>query len=144
MATSFLDIRSLIRPLVDDTDDSSYAYSSDLLDGHIKAVFLTVDGTLNLNNSVPVSGFLEDLPFKTQMRIAIAAAKTLLSLMPKEFSHKSPIQSVTRKWDKAFMLSSLSNIERKIEGSTVVTSDEYEKLLNLPWLHSEKLTESLR
>lgn len=139
MATTFQTIVDLVRPLINDTDSDAYVYSVDIINGHIKATFLTVDNTLTFTGT----SFDQELDFKTQIAIAIKTAKSVVAMAYKEFVHKSPILSVTRKWDKATMLAELDSLEREISGTRGLISsvDEYDKLLNLYENHINKISQ---
>lgn len=141
MATQFELIRNLIRPLIDDTDNTSYSYENDTLNGHIKAAFLIVDDSLTFT----ADSFDQELNFRTQLLIALEVALSIWSIYIKDFSHKSPILNVSRKWDTGNAISRITAMKKKIEGSRhlFASRNEYNLFLNLNQIHFETIEEAI-
>lgn len=137
MATTFEEIRDYVRPLVGDNDASAFRYSDSVLNQHIRLIIIRTDDADIVEDTEANEGeeaFTLTLDNKDKALLAYRVAQSLIVHLPKEFSYRTPVLSVTRKGITQELLSHLEDQIIKLEngGSSIAISSDHfiEALIN--------------
>lgn len=108
MATSFETIRDYIRAALLDTNSEQFIYTDEALNSQIRFSILV------FNDDAYQEGALEEFSDDlTQLEKAVFSLRTairILSGLPDDFAYKSPVLTVSRKRQKADLLSHLQTL----------------------------------
>jgi hypothetical protein len=134
MSTPFTAIYPLIRALLEDTNPEKLTYSNEVLDQQITfgATFIGVDDVTGLYDQTTPLTFDGDLTKKQKLLLALEIATRIVSGKSQEFSHRSPILSVTRKGSRSDLLLKFDEMTRLLNGDDFVleTDTDLDTLLN--------------
>jgi hypothetical protein len=119
MATTFANIRSLIRAAVLDTDSENPAYTNEALNSQINLQMLSLQveqpsGPFFLASA---ETFTSDLSALDSLRLALRAALLIVGGTAQEFSHRSPVLTVSRKGGARELGSRIEELLDDIEGN---------------------------
>lgn len=119
MATTLAEIRSLIRAAVLDTDSENLMYGNDALNGQIafQMVALRVEQPNGPYVLADASNFTSVLTPLQSLRLALPIALRLVSGTPNEFSHRSPVLTVSRKGGQRELAESIEALIDEVEGN---------------------------
>jgi len=130
MDETYSQIVSFVRALTFDNDSDAYRYSSSVIKQHIQIAVVTASFTVSFDAVNRV--FNRQLSESEKLELACICSLNILIGLPEDFSYKTPVMSVRRKFNVNGMVARIEDMLKRISGGSMSISayDEIQKIAN--------------